>query len=242
MADLSEQYAKALQTQKEFLASVRNISARYLATFQPLADHPQAHKRKGEIPRDRPSKQAICHDFNMEIHETRLNRESQDQEVSTVFIPAAYPPCMKALSELAKIKVRELQLETQHRGRYLLVKCVTGPNRLGSIMAIVEDGNEECVHLQLYHREDQVERPLTDILNEGMIMVIKEPCFKANSNGKYGVRVDHVSDVLWLGDRHTLLPASWGPVCLDLDKSALEWKEEGNEKMREKSYWKAIQW
>jgi len=159
-----------------------------------------------------------------------------------VFVPPAYPPCTKALDELVKIKVKELHLETHHRGRYLLVKCVTAPDRLTAIMAIVEDEDEECVLLQLYQREAQVDRPTADVLSEGMFMVIKEPYFNINSTGEYGVRVDHVGDILWLGDGHELLPPSWGPALLDLDKSVLEWKEEGNAKMKEKKYWVAINW
>jgi hypothetical protein len=139
------------------------------------------------------------------------------------------------------MKVAELQLETHHRGKYLLVKCLTPSRKLGAIMAIVEDQDEDCVLLQLYGREHESERPASEILTEGMIIAIKEPYFKVNSTGGYSVRVDHVGDILWLSDHDELVPAKWGPALLEVDKPASKWKDEGDEAMREKKYWDAIE-
>lgn len=56
------------------------------------------------------------------------------------------------------------------------------------------------------------------------------------------MRVDHLSDVLWLGVEDAQFPAQWGPEVLDLDKSALNLKDEGNVAMKQDRYWDAIEW
>ena len=169
-------------------------------------------------------------------------RKQEEHSILTTFVPPAYLPCTKALNELEKIKVKELQLEIHHRGRFLLAKCLTPPRKLTAIMAIIEDEDDECVLLQLYGREHENDRPANEILKEGMVIVVKEPYFKVNSEGGYGVRVDHVSDILWLSETDGRIPAKFGPSILEMSKTALEWKEEGDVAMKEKKHWDAIEW
>jgi hypothetical protein len=171
---------------------------------------------------------------------TRL-QGGQGHQILTTFIPPSYLPCTKALDKLEQMKVKELRLETQHRGKYLLVKSLTPSRRMGAIMAIVEDEDEECVLLQLYGREHENDRRASEILTEGMTMAIKKPYFKTNCTGGYGVRADHVGDILWLSYHDELVPAKWGPAFLAMDKPALKWKDEGDEAMRERKYWGAIE-
>lgn len=100
MDDAMEQrYAELLLTRKNFLA---------LAT-----------KRKGEIPHDRPSKQILWQQYMTQLLLEKFRGEDKHY-IMTTFVPPAYLPCTKSLSELEKIKVKELQLETHHRGRFLL--------------------------------------------------------------------------------------------------------------------------
>lgn len=162
--------------------------------------------------------------------------------IMTTFVPPAYLPCTKSLNELEKIKVKELQLETHHRGRFLLAKCLTPPRKRTAILAIIEDEDGECVLLQLYGREHENDRPAKEILDEGMVLVVKEPYFKVCSEGGYGVRVDHVSDILWLSETDGRVPAKFGPSILEMSKTALKWKEEGDVAMKKKKHWDAIKW
>jgi hypothetical protein len=76
-----------------------------------------------------------------------------------------------------------------------------------AIMANVEDEDEECVLFQSYGREHENDRHASEILTEGMTMAIKEPYFNPSSTGGYGVRVDHVGDILWLSDHDELVLA-----------------------------------
>jgi hypothetical protein len=56
------------------------------------------------------------------------------------------------------------------------------------------------------------------------------------------VRVDHVSDILWLNETDGRVPAQFGPSILEMSKTALEWKEEGDMAMKKKKHWDAIEW
>lgn len=73
-----------------------------------------------------------------------------------------------------------------------------------------------------------------------MVLVVKEPYFKVCSEGGYGVRVDHVSDILWLSETDGRVPAKFGPSILEMSKTALEWKEKGDVAMKKKKHWDAI--
>ena len=162
--------------------------------------------------------------------------------IMTTFVPPAYLPCTKSLNELEKIKAKELQLETHHRGRFLLAKCLTPPRKLIAILAIIEDEDRECVLLHLYGREYENDRPAKEIIDGGMVIVVKERYFKVDSEGGYGVRVDHISDILRPNANDGLVPAKFGPAILEMSKTALEWKEEGDVAMKEKKHWDAIEW
>ncbi|PGH18369.1 hypothetical protein AJ79_00435 [Helicocarpus griseus UAMH5409] len=63
-------------------------------------------------------------------------------------------------------------------------------------MAIVEDEMEDVLCLQLYHQD--VDRANDDILPQGTVFIIKEPYLKLMADGNYGIRVDHLSDIVYL--------------------------------------------
>lgn len=126
-----------------------------LSRIRFLADSIQAAKRKGEIPHDRPSKQILWQQHMTQLLLEKFCGEDK-HHIMTNFVPPAYLPCTKSLNELEKTKVKELQLETHHRGRFLLAKCLTPPRKLTAILAIIEDEDGECVLLQLYGREHEM--------------------------------------------------------------------------------------
>jgi hypothetical protein len=64
-------------------------------------------------------------------------------------------------------------------------------------------------------------------------VLIKEPYFKIIGDGEYGLRVDHASDIVWV-EEDKRIPLQWRLRIGDLDKSADDWKLEGNEKMKER--------
>jgi hypothetical protein len=116
-----------------------------------------AQSRKGQRPAVRPRMETIFQ-FTMRAmaNDTRAissSTASSMQYVASSFVPSSYPPCVAPFSELTKTFLRDLVLETHHRGKYLLVRCATRQDRMTAIMAIVEDESSDVVLLQLYHQE-----------------------------------------------------------------------------------------
>jgi hypothetical protein len=61
---------------------------------------------------------------------------------------------------------------------------------------VLEDESGDVVMLQIYQQEDEKIRPATAIINTGTFLLVKEPYFKVMGDGEYGLRVDHLSDVV----------------------------------------------
>lgn len=88
----------------------------------------------------------------------------------TTFVPPAYPPCVMPVESLQPIKIKDLQLETHHRGRDLLLRSISPPHRLAGIMAVMVDENDEAVTLQLYQQDHEGVRPAANIINTGFVL------------------------------------------------------------------------
>jgi hypothetical protein len=197
-----------------------------------------AKKRQGQRPLDRKPREEMYLGFMMAL--LAGARRQQPHEIHSSFIPPAYLPCTAPLAELRRVAIRDLQLETHHRGRYLLLRAITPPRRMTGIIVLVEDHCADVVMLQLYQQEEEYERGTADIVNVGTILLVKEPYFKVMASGEYGVRVDHLSDVIYVNKDDPTLPDIWRPRVLEVGLSAESLKVKGNSAMREHQYWQAI--
>jgi tetratricopeptide (TPR) repeat protein len=216
----SEQYLQVLTRQKEVLKAAR--------------------ARQGEHPKDRRPRSELVGNFM--IQHTRQQLLTSDfTNLHSSFVPPPYQPSTTPLEKLKQMFIEDLRLETHHRGSYLLLRSITPPNRMTAIMAIVEDEMKDAVMLQLYQQDDKIDRSATSILNQNDVFLVKEPYFKIMADGDYGLRVDHVSDLVKIEPRDQRVPLQWSPRVLNLDKTASDWKLEGNDAMRERKYWIAIQ-
>jgi hypothetical protein len=200
-----------------------------------------ARKRQGECPTDRRSRQQLVEMFMMQYMANQM-RSLDTREVLQVhssFIPSPYLPSIAPMKDLKELFIKDLRLETHHRGNYLLLRSITPPNRMAAIMAIMEDGKESAIMLQIYQQDEEKDRPATDILRVKDIVLIKEPYFKIMGDGEYGLRVDHASDIIWV-EEDERVPLQWRLRISDLDKSADDWKLEGNDNMKRGEYWTAM--
>ena len=109
-----------------------------------------------------------------------------------------------------------------------------------AIMAIMEDENGDVMMLQLYQQEDEVKRPVVDVVNVGTILLVKEPYFKVQGDGEYGLRVDHLSDVVQIKNNDARIPKAWQQRKIPSAYSAESLKTKGNLSMEKKRYWDAI--
>jgi hypothetical protein len=144
------------------------------------------------------------------------------------------------MTQLRCVAIKDLQLETHHRGTYLLLRSITPPSRMTAIMALMEDENGDVIMLQLYQQEDEDTRAAADIVDVGTLLLVKEPYFKVMGHGKYGLRVDHLSDIIHLERDDARIPDVWQPRLVEIERSTESLKIKGNLAMQEGRYWDAI--
>ncbi len=164
----------------------------------------------------------------------------REANARTMVIAEMYPPSVVPYASLAKMALKELRLETHHRGHYLLVRTIAEPARLISIGTIVEDEHGDVAMLQFYHqlRPDAPHETPGTVVPAGSVCVIKEPFLEITSDGKPGIRVDHVSDVVWLAEDDENVPEPWRAA--PGDKTAAQWRQEGNAAYAASNYRRAI--
>ncbi|XRM38799.1 hypothetical protein ABZX51_002195 [Aspergillus tubingensis] len=157
--------------------------------------------------------------------------------IRTSFVPPAYPPSIAALGDLKKILIKDLTIETHHRGCYILLRAVTPSFRKTGIVTVVEDEGGDVLALQLYNQDRDL---VTDgRLVDGTIMLIKEPYLKVMGDGDCGLRVDHLSDIKFILENDSLVPSIWRDES-ENGFSANSWKTTGNDLYNEKDYHLAI--
>jgi hypothetical protein len=199
----------------------------------------KAKLRQGQRPRDREPKEKMYLKFMMNLMSLKTSHMTSNM-IHSSFIPLPYLPCTAPLASLRRITIRELQLETHHRGTCLLLRVITPPNRMTAIMVLVEDDHTDAVMLQLYQQEAEDTREASHIVNVGTILLVKEPYFKVMASGEYGLRVDHLSDIVHLNNDDTRIPETWRPRILPTECSAQSLKIKGNTAVGEGKYWQAI--
>jgi hypothetical protein len=130
-------------------------------------------------------------------------------------------------SQLTKIMLRDLLLETHHRGRYLIVRTLTKPTRFDGVVIVVEDELGDAGLVDLYNQVGtrvHEETEAGDLPPTG-VYVLKEPFFHISQRGEYVVRADHVSDVVWLPDNDERVPPAWSAEVRH--KTPDDWRREG---------------
>lgn len=196
----------------------RDVSnkAEFLDFFRQLkANVERAAQRKGETPQDHPLPQVQIEKFMMSRLEKKLqfdlssSAEGKDVILHSSHIPAPYAPSVRPVHDLQPLMISNMQLETHHRGKKVLIHVMTPPDRLTAVMAIAEDEEGTAVLLQLYNQPEEDEVHESTILDEHDIFIIKEPYFKVATSGQYSLRVDHVSDIIRLGDDDERIPRKW---------------------------------
>jgi len=168
-----------------------------------------------------------------------VKRDGMHMVHSSIIAPS-YLPCIAPVNELRPVAIRDLQLEIHHRGTYLLLRSITPPTRMTAIMALFEDEMGDVVLLHLYQQEDEGARKAVDIVDVGTTLLVKEPYFKVTGDGEYGLRVDHLSDVVQLSECNFMIPDKWRPRVIEMVRTAESLKLKGNAAVGEHKYRDAI--
>ena len=202
-----------------------------------------AQRRHGTRPGDMKPLRLLIQDF-MTVQTSRqlMHSLNHRNEIHHSWVAAPYAPSVEPLKTLKKLHIKELRLETHHRGGYILLRVLTPPNRMTAVMVIVEDEQGSGVLLMVYQQEDTEYGLAEDIAQVGGVCIVKEPYFKTMSNGEYGIRVDHVTDILWLAEDDERVPFRWGPRISGVQETAMELKEIGNAALKARALNKAVEW
>jgi len=78
-----------------------------------------------------------------------------------------------------------------------------------SVTTIAEDENGEVELVEIYNQDGH--RSPASIMPEGQVFIVKEPYFKTASDGAASIRVDDVSDVIFLEGEDDRIPENWRP-------------------------------
>ncbi|KXX77904.1 Mitochondrial import receptor subunit TOM70 [Madurella mycetomatis] len=108
-------------------------------------------------------------------------------------------------------------------------------------MSIVEDENGNHLLLQLYHQEEGTDGAAEDILVEGIAMIVEESYLKLTSDNGYGLRVDHLSDIIFLSADDERIPSRWQRRSAQRNHTAMAWKTRGNDYFGKPRYRTAIE-
>ena len=181
----------------------------YLKQIQAAAE--RAAQRKGQAVRDHPPPQQLVSSFMMKLMARSYRPQPSEHTIATTQVPSPYPPCTNSVNDLKPIMISDMRLETHHRGKKIMLRVLTPPDRITAVMAIVEDKKGTAVLLQLYHQPDETIVPATEILNANMVYIVKEPFFKCVTDGTYSLRVDHPSDIIRLDGADDRIPSRWRP-------------------------------
>ncbi|RWA05954.1 hypothetical protein EKO27_g9144 [Xylaria grammica] len=206
---------------------------------QSLIAAERANLRRGHIPRDHPRPQAVVNQFMRQRFSTQLAQAKKDGYVlRTTQVPSSYAPSVRMTDGLHSMALSQMELQKHHRGNKVTLRVMTPPDTVNAIMAVVEDEAGTAVLLQLYHQPKPPEVDPEDILRPNRVLIVKEPFFKAAGDGAYSIRVDHLSDVVWLQNTDPRIPSKWRDDRPKAETSAVI-RGQGNVAVKNKQWGKA---
>ena len=169
-----------------------------------------AEARKGRKPINKPSRsQLIFQHKNAQTQVRGGRREGVKLGISFNITHNGHPPCTVPFATLEKRFLDHLRLEMAHRGSYLILRAVVNPIKYVSMTTVAEGESGEVELVQVYNQDYR--RSPASIMPEGQVFIVKEPYFKETTGGGTGVRVDHISDIIFLDGEDERIPEKWRP-------------------------------
>ncbi|KAJ0333085.1 hypothetical protein KNSL1_013755 [Colletotrichum chrysophilum] len=161
------------------VSNVNEITALFRRLHQAAE---RADSRKGETPTDHPPSNILVTRFMM-TRSASLARSGDQTAYSTTQVPPPYPPCVRSAASLRPLPISKMKLGEHHRGKQVVIRTMTPPDRMNAVMAIAEDEEGTAVLLQLYNQPEDVKADV--LLPQNSVHIIKEPFFKVTTDGKY---------------------------------------------------------
>ncbi|KAM3514258.1 hypothetical protein MY11210_002147 [Beauveria gryllotalpidicola] len=152
-----------------------------------------------------PARAEVIDDFLSLAH----HHETDDLVVAEL-LPVPYPPCVLSSDELEPISISDMRCLTHHRGHKILLRVCTEAHRVPSLSVVVEDEQEHAIVLRLENQPDEKTIPSRQYLSKSTVLLLKEPFLQVNKYGReFTLRVDHVSDLVWLHGEDKRIPIAW---------------------------------
>ncbi|KAL4965471.1 uncharacterized protein BDV14DRAFT_199875 [Aspergillus stella-maris] len=164
--------------------------------------------------------------------------EGSHNDFNFITHPQPYPPCTKPIADLKRVTLRDCALKTRHNDSYLVLRAIYSVAS-GRVLVNAEDQDGDLVVLYVSGQEEVL--VINAELRGGTVMVIKQPCVGVVRGRARAIRVDHVSDVVFLPLYDEHVPACWRSSTSIPGVSVNSWKEEGNLYFRQKRYREAIE-
>jgi hypothetical protein len=93
---------------------------------------PAAEERFQQFPTGAKGRDAMLLDFVINSNAPAEEVQSQDLSLTkySAWVPSPYPPCITLLQDLEPITIKDLSLETHHRGRHPTLRVIAAPKRM----------------------------------------------------------------------------------------------------------------
>ncbi|THW83171.1 hypothetical protein D6D18_08207, partial [Aureobasidium pullulans] len=159
-------------------------------------------------------------------------------DIKMTVVSESYSPSIAPLQALNKINLRDLHLETHHRGNLLVLRTFghsTDVSQIQTFMPVEDEtGDVDRIAIFNFGLSSWPEKRLPS----GIVLAIKEPFYSSVSEDiGMALCIHHPSDVIFLEDNYSAFPSNWQlPIKV---KTASEWKLEGNEALKKKDFIKA---
>ncbi|OAQ59351.1 TPR domain-containing protein [Pochonia chlamydosporia 170] len=167
-------------------------------------------------------------------------KKSSPDTMPAYSVGSPYMPCTTELSQLKSIKLMDLRMETHHRGSVLALRRVSPVVTLkaSSWAAMQGESAHDVERLEVFLHKSKFGRELLDL---GLVFLVKEPYYTLNNEGEAVIRIDHPSDLVIL--TYSDSPESWRSSTegdsAPVTRTPVKCKEEGNEALGKQDYARA---
>lgn len=141
---------------------------------------------------------SLMADMGGMISDPGMEADAGSDTIPILAVGRPYPPCTTSEQDLKPITLKELKLDTHHRGHVLHVKRVAPAVTLTSkSWTIVEDEFEEVERLELVLHKSRYKEDALEVVPR---YSIKEPYYTINEQGEATIRIHHPSDLVSIVD------------------------------------------
>ncbi|KAF3911074.1 hypothetical protein AA313_de0204931 [Arthrobotrys entomopaga] len=197
VADFSEKVMMALSPSSKF----KNLN------FNDPTDENEQHK--GDSFHQQPASLKHPHNSHLFRYLTSLPDPHDPQYAESIYnTRVEFPPYPPSTTKcLEKILLKDLILGERNVGTFLVVKAALAPKFFDAVHVLIEDetGRWDLLHIFNF----PFLKNLGDRITPGQLMLIKEPQYYVSCDQIPAVRVDHLSDILYVTYDNPHVPEKW---------------------------------